>query len=161
MVSGNYFNNNHLFATCCMISSNYYYLKWWHDVEHSLWGVPVRRSLCLFWRETHTNGLCAESPMRPKGRGKESPREQSAEGSSRDQSAEGGLRRWKQGREERRTEVRKTTAKTCWPTEAGLTNMRRCQHCLWLCKFSLVYTLTLARRMHKKCHGLPPSYACS
>ena len=33
--------------------------------------------------------------------------------------------RWKQDREERRTEVRKTTAKTCWSTEAGLTNARK------------------------------------
>ena len=27
------------------------------------------------------------------------------------------------------TEVRKATVKTCWPTEAGLTNVRRCQYC--------------------------------
>ena len=28
-------------------------------------GVPVRGSLCLFWRETHTKGLCARFPTRP------------------------------------------------------------------------------------------------
>ena len=39
--------------------------------------VPVRESLCLFWRETHTKGLCARSPTRPEGHGKEGPRDQS------------------------------------------------------------------------------------
>ena len=43
----------------------------------------------------------------------------------RDQSIEQAVTWWKQGREERRAEVRKTTAKTCWPTETVWTNAKR------------------------------------
>ena len=64
------------------------------------------------------------------------------------QSAEGGCEKTEVGQRRESTEVRKTTAKTYWPTEAGLTNARRCQHCKWLVRISFEYTLTLAHRMH-------------
>ena len=78
-----------------------------HDVGHSLcwcvW-VPVRWSLCLFWRETHT-----------KSRGEEGPREA--------REIEEGLRRGQSGdesRAERRpvNRCQKVAARTCWPTDA-------------------------------------------
>ena len=61
--------------------------------------VLVRRSLCLFWRETCTKGLCARFATRPEedegrkvpetvGRREQSRERQSAEGSKRDQSTE-------------------------------------------------------------------------
>ena len=45
------------------------------------------------------------------------------------QSAEGGSEKMEAEQRRESTEIRKTTAKTYWPTEAGLTNARRCQHC--------------------------------
>ena len=50
--------------------------------------VPVRESFCLFWRETLTKSLRMRSPTKPKGRGKEGPREESTEEKRRRQSAE-------------------------------------------------------------------------
>ena len=50
------------------------------------------------------------------------------------QSAEGSSEKMEVGQRRESTEVRKATAKTCWPTEAGLNNARRCQYCLWLCE---------------------------
>ena len=45
------------------------------------------------------------------------------------QSAEGGSEKMEAGQRRESTEVKKTTVKTYWPSEAGLTNARRCQHC--------------------------------
>ena len=56
-------------------------------------------------------------------------KKESAVGSRRDQSTEGGSEKMEAGQRRESTEVRKTTAKTCWHAEAGLTNARRCQHC--------------------------------
>ena len=44
------------------------------------------------------------------------------------QSAEGGSEKMEVGQRRESTEVRWATAKTCWPTEAGLTNAGRSQH---------------------------------
>ena len=99
--------------------------------------TPVREFLCLLLRETHTKGLRARSPARPEvEEGKNVPEKtesQLTKGGWREQSAwdsspgkdtvdsekmdVGQRREW--------TEVRKTAAKTCWPTAAGLTNARR------------------------------------
>ena len=43
----------------------------------------------------------------------------------RTQSAEGGSEKMETEQRRESTEVRKTTAQTCWPTEAGLTNARK------------------------------------
>ena len=95
----------------------------WHYVGHSLcwyvW-VPVSESLFLLWRETHTKGLSTRSLARPEvdeGR-------KVLEKTKRVSWQRRAVRIWKQNREER-TKVRKTTAKICWPTEAGLNNSRR------------------------------------
>ena len=37
----------------------------WHDRRYSFLWVPVKGSLCLFWRKTRTKGLRARFPMRP------------------------------------------------------------------------------------------------
>ena len=81
------------------------------------------------------------------GGGKEGPREdrenQLTEQGRRDQLAwyscpeneTVGRRRQEKmedGQRRESTEIRKATAKTCWLTEARLTNTRRCQHCSWL-----------------------------
>ena len=87
-------------------------------------GVPVRESVCLFWRETHKKSLRTSSRIRPEGQGKEGPRRRQRELVDNGEQKK-AVRRWKQGKEGRRIEFRKTTAKTCWPTEAGLTNARR------------------------------------
>ena len=113
----------------------------WHDVRHSLCGcvcvwVPVRESLCLFWRETPKKALCTRSPTRPeegsqqKGAEEESRQErsvkrrtQSGEGSNRDQSTEQASQEMRVGqRGDQSTEVRK--AKACSPLDARLTNAR-------------------------------------
>ena len=115
----------------------------------------VAMCFCLCWH--HSDDLLVCFGMKPtqrtegeishktgSERGKESPRED-WEGSWQNreeetsrleiviqrmrQSAEGGSEKMEVGQRREPTEVRKMTAKTCWPTEAGLTNMRRYQHC--------------------------------
>ena len=99
-------------------------------------------------------------------------RELSAEGSRRDQSAERDSAKMRVGhRGDQSTEVRKTTAKTCWPTEAGLTNTR-CQHCkgfvrvfvssqdAQICHFSLRVLGANPSQCLFFCSFLPPSRLC-
>ena len=72
--------------------------------------VPVRWSICLFWRETHTKSLCKRSPMRPEeDKGRKVPdtvgrTEQSREGHSQQKrtigSQEKVSQRWELSREE-------------------------------------------------------------
>ena len=82
--------------------------------------VPVRGSLCLFWRVTHTKGLCVRFPTRSKeneGRKVQeivSRREQTRQGQSRDEN-------WPVERTDQSTEVRgnrqsrKTFEDAGWP----------------------------------------------
>ena len=104
----------------------------------------LRRSLCLFWCETHTKRLRTRSSARPEVKAGRKVREKTervsrqrrAKETSRleiavqrmRQSAEGGNENMEVGQRREPTEVKKMTAKTCWPTEAGLTNAKRCQH---------------------------------
>ena len=113
-------------------------LNMWHYGWHPflcVW-VPVREFLCLLWCETHTKGLGTRSLARPEvdeGRKisektervswQRRPEEDGQQKGPVDRTGQSG--RWKQCREERRTEVRKTTVKTYWPTEAGLANARK------------------------------------
>ena len=89
--------------------------------------VDESQTIPLFWRETHTKGLCAGSPTRPKKEeGIKVRREQSAEGSRKDQSTEQVSQEMRVGqRGDQSTEVRKAAARTCLPTDAGLSNARR------------------------------------
>ena len=124
--------------------------------------VPVRESLCLFWHETNTKGLRVRSPMRPEGRGKEGPRDQSAGEVSQEKVAaetswqNRSVKRWESGREE--TSQQKSERRLLkpvdlqmpgWPTREFKSAF---QVALW--EFLLKYTLALAHRMHKKCHRL-------
>ena len=97
----------------------------WHYVGHSLcwcvW-VPVRESLCLLWREPKQRAWAPTRPEVDEGRKVPEKTERDLVDKGKQKEA---VRRWKQGREDKRREVRKTTAKTCWHTEAGLTNARR------------------------------------
>ena len=99
--------------------------------------VPFRETLCLFWREIHTKGLRVRSLTRSEedeGRKVQEiyrqeravkRRSQSGEGSGRDQSTEQVSQEMRVGqRGDPSTEFRKAFAKTCWPTDAGLTNAR-------------------------------------
>ena len=121
----------------------------WHDIGHSLCGcvwVPVRGSLCLFWRENHTKGLCARYPTKPE---KEEGRKFS-EISRQDRA----VRRSGQNRPVKRTD-QSTEVGGRWRLrktfqDSGLTNARK-----WVCipsgfvRVSPEYTLVLAHRMHK------------
>ena len=105
---------------------------------------PLGRSLCLCGHETHTKDWGRDFPRDPKwrreGRSKRRQRDQlttvgrggqSAWDSCPENVTVSRRRQKKMEAWHRResTEGRKATAKTCWPTEAGLTNARRCQHC--------------------------------
>ena len=123
--------------------------------------VPVRGSLCLFWRETHTKGLRARFPTSPEeDEGRKVPerkkgvrrRNQNREGSRTDQLREQGSRQ-KSGEADGRE--RPPLEPIDW--DAGLANVKR-----WvsiLCSFvgiSLEYTLTRAHRILGKYHKLLP-----
>ena len=70
--------------------------------------VPVRRFLCLFWREIHTKGLRARFPMRPEeDEGRKVP--ESTEVDRREQAKEVGGSR----------------LLGCVDPETGLANMRK------------------------------------
>ena len=104
----------------------------WHDGWHPfLWvWMPVRESLCLFWRETHPKGLCLRSPTRPDVDEGRNIRERTEGDSQKKGAAETSrlnrsVKRWVREKGDQSTEVRYATAKTCWPTDAGLTNARR------------------------------------
>ena len=91
--------------------------------------APLRRSLCLFLRETHTKGMRARSPARleveegRKVREKTERDQLTKEGEENSrleiavqrigQSAEGGSEKMEVGQRRESTEVRKVTAKTC------------------------------------------------
>ena len=85
-------------------------------IRSSVCGCQSDDPFVWFWRETHTKGLCTGSPTRPeeeKGRkvlekAKESIQQKGARETGRQKEA---VRKGKHGREERRTEVRKMTAK--------------------------------------------------
>ena len=99
-------------------------------------GCQPENPFGFFTRETYSKSLGERFPTSPEvDEGMEVPektervswqRRPEEDGQQKgpvDRTGQSG--RWKQGREERRTEVRKTTAKTCWSTEAGLTNARK------------------------------------
>ena len=110
----------------------------WHDLGNLLCvGVPVRESLCVDFVQKHTKGLSTRSPTRPEAdEGRKVPKisrheravkrkTQSAEGSSRYQSTEQASQEmWVGQGGGQLTQVRKATARACWPTDAGVTNAR-------------------------------------
>ena len=58
--------------------------------------VPVRGPLCLFWRETHTKGLCVRLPTKPEeDEGRKVP--QTTEVSRTNQSTEKGSQQERAG----------------------------------------------------------------
>ena len=122
----------------------------------SVCGCPSENSFVCFGAKP-TQRLAHEiSHETWRGWRKEGPREEKKTVSRRKQKGlvdrTGRSKRWNQDREERRTEVRKTTAKTCSPTEAGLTNARK-----WVsipCCFvevSCKYTPTIAWKCTESC----------
>ena len=93
-------------------------------------GASQWNSLSVLARNPHKGPAREISHKTRNRRGKEGPREdrktQSAKGSRRDQSTEQVSQEMRVGqRGDQSTEVRKVAAKTCWPTDAGLTNARR------------------------------------
>ena len=124
-------------------------MKWWLGIGTRC--IAIRFRLC--WRHSDDLFVCFSAKPTQKtegeichetgsGGGKEGPREDRedswqsrTEENSRLEiavqrmrlSAEGGSEKMDIGQRRESTEVRKATAKTCWPTEAGLTNARRCQ----------------------------------
>ena len=160
----------------------------WHNRYHSFPFVlvPVWESLSMLWHETYTKGLRVRFATRPEvdeGRkvGEKTERfcwQKKAEENSRleiavqrrTQSTEGGSEQTEAGQRSESTEVRKTTAKTCWPTEAGLTNARRQSTdesallvALW--KFRAKYSTAIACKCTESCtkvsYRLPRSCAWS
>ena len=156
----------------------------WHNRYHSFPFVltPVEESLSLFWREIHTKDQRARSFPKPEwtreGRSRENRERQLTTEGRREQSAWDsssgkdtvGSEKMEVGQRRESTEVKKTTAKTCWSTEAGLTNARRQSRdgsaflvALW--KFRAKYTPAIACKCTESCtkmsHKLPPSCAWS
>ena len=88
-------------------------------------------------------------------------RTQSAEGGRKDQSTEQVSQEMRVGqRGDQSTEVRKAAARTCWPTDAGLSDESAFLVALW--KFrtdTRPRSPANARRAAQKCHRLPPSCA--
>ena len=143
----------------------------WHHGWHPFLcvRVPVRESLCLFWLETHTKCLCARSPTRPEGQGKEGPGYQSDEISVKrravsrreqqrpvDRTGQSG--RLESDREE--TSQQKSEKHLLGPVDLQMpgwsTRGDNSASPVALWEFSLEYTFALAQRMYKKCHRPPP-----
>ena len=115
----------------------------WHDMWHSfLWvWVQVRGSLCLFWRETPTNGLHARFPTRPE----EGRRRQTTEESKRTgQSAGERESSWQKSGEA--DGQRKVTARTSGPRDRVGQREKMSQRSWWFVEISLEYTLAIAHR---------------
>ena len=136
----------------------------WHDFGHSWRGcgwVPVRGSLCLFWRETHSKGLHPRSPTRPK---EDEWSQENREVDRTEQSTEVGESR--ESREEGSRLIgavcRREQELESVDSKAGLANGR-----WWVSVpggfvgISLEWTLAIAHRMLGKCHELLPSCAWS
>ena len=134
-------------------------------------GASQMTSLSLLARNPH-KGLAREiSHEIRSGRGKEGLREQSAgessqEKDSQQKGAEQVSQEMRVGqRGDQSTEVRKAAARTCWPTDAGLTNARRrvsipCGFLEVLRKFTTV-TVCKCTESCSKCYRLLPSCAWS
>ena len=128
--------------------------------------APLRRSLGLFWHKTHTKDLRVRSPVRlevEKGR-KIWGKSERAKGSWQRKAEENS--RLEIAVQRRTQEVRKMIAKTCSPTEAGLTNARRSQHGPWLLwefrpKYTPVVACKCTKSYTKVSHRLSPSCAWS
>ena len=104
--------------------------------------MPVRGSLCLFWRETHTKSLRARFPMRPEeGEGRQGPR---AVNRTRQSARERAINR-SRGK-------RKTTARNCGPRRRVGQCERISQHSRWLCgNFARIQACD-SPQMHRKLH---------
>ena len=125
----------------------------WHNGWHSfLWvwvWVPVRGSLCLFWRETNTKGLRAIFPTRPEeDKGRQGPRAEQGSQLERAVNRSRG----------------KPTASTCGPRGRACQHERMSQCSWWLCgNFARKHACNSSQkhRMLRKCHKLLPSCAWS
>ena len=101
-------------------------------IRFCVWGwVPVK-FLCLFWRETHTKGLCArfptrseEGPMAEQKRAVNKRRQSTGEGSQQERVVN---RSWG-----RTNGQRKVTARNCGPRGCVSQRERMSQHSWWLC----------------------------
>ena len=114
--------------------------------------MPVRGSLCLFWRETHTKGMRVRLPTRPEeDEGRQSPRAEQKKGvNRRGQSTEQGSQ---QGRAVNRNR-RKPTVKEMQllgpvDPEAVLANVRGwvsipggCEGISLECRLAIAYRCT-------------------
>ena len=66
-----------------------------------VWGVLVRRSLCLFWRETHPKGLYTRSPTRrEEDEGRKVPEKREGHSQQKRAVKRRSVARWESGREE-------------------------------------------------------------
>ena len=135
----------------------------WHYVGHSLcwcvW-VPIRESLCLLWRETHTKGLSAISTARPEvDEGRKVP--EKTERLSWQRRAEEGSREIKAGQRREKNRGQKDwllrpvdLQRPGWPTREDKSALLVA---LW--EFSLAYTFALAHRIPQKLSQTSPFLA--
>ena len=133
----------------------------WFDEWHSflrVW-VPFRGFLCLFWRETHTKGLCARFPTRPeedeerKGPWAVNWIRQSAEESSQQKPGEG---------DGQRKAAAKRGVGTYEPGSQVSQRERISQRSWWLCRnFARIHARDSPQihRMLEKCQIPSPSCA--
>ena len=106
-------------------------------------------SLCLFWRESHTKGLSARSPLRPEvDEGREVPEK------TERAVDKGGLKRTVRRREQKMPVDR--TGQKRWLSRsdqsASDSSQEMSQHSLWLCgSFALIQARD-SRQMHGELH---------
>ena len=102
--------------------------------------LPVRRFLCLFWRETHTKDLRMRSPMRPEeDEGRQGPR---------------AVNRRRQSTEERsqREVTARQEARTCGLRGRVSQREKMSQRYRWLCgNFARIHAHE-SPQMHRKLH---------